>query len=272
LSRIKARFQALKAANKKAFIPFLTAGDPDLTTFSQILEGLPSAGCDLIEIGMPFSDPMADGPAIERANGRAFAAGISLPKILALVAEFRKKDSETPVILMGYANPIAAYGLNKFASDAKNAGVDGLIIADLPPEEDGELRALASAKDIDMIRLLAPTTDAKRLPVVLKEASGFLYYVSVTGITGSKQASAEPVRKALEFIRKSTNLPIAVGFGISTPQQAQGIAAYADAVVVGSAIVNRIASLLDAQNKAQKGLVKEVMTFVELLAKATHNG
>ena len=195
MSRIAARFAALRGAKKKAFIPFITAGDPDLAVFAEILAGLPGVGADLIEIGMPFSDPMADGPAIERANLRAFAAGITLKKILKLVADFRKRDSETPIILMGYANPIYAYGIGKFVVDAKGAGVDGLIVADLPPEEDFELRVPAQGQGIDIIRLVAPTTDEKRLAVVLKGASGFLYYVSVTGITGSKQVSAEPVRQ-----------------------------------------------------------------------------
>ena len=288
MSRIAERFNALKAENKKAFIPFVTAGDPDLAVFAEILARLPGAGADLIEIGMPFSDPMADGPAIERANLRAFAAGITLRKILKLVADFRQKDAATPIILMGYANPIYAYGIEKFVADAKGAGVDGLIVADLPPEEDAELRGPAQRQGIDMIRLVTPTTDEKRLAVILngagavavaplgaeqsrpQKATGFLYYVSVTGITGSKQASADPVRRAVGNIRPHTLLPVAVGFGISTPEQARGIAACADAVVVGSAIVNRIASNLDEKNKAKAGLVKDVLAFVETLAKATH--
>ena len=272
MSRISTRFAALAAAHKKAFIPFITAGDPDLATCAEILNGLPRAGADLIEIGMPFSDPVADGPAIERANLRAFAAGIKLGKILTLVADFRTQDNETPIILMGYANPIYAYGIEKFAADAHSAGVDGLIIADLPPEEDSELRAATQKHGIDIIRLVTPTTDKKRLATVLNGASGFLYYVSVTGITGSKQVSVEPVRRAVETIKQHTTLPIAVGFGISTPAQAQEIAACADAVVVGSAIVNRIASNLDAQNKPKAGLVNDVLGFVETLANAAHRG
>jgi tryptophan synthase alpha chain len=272
VSRISARFAALKVANKKAFIPFISAGDPDIATFAQLLASLPKAGCDLIEIGMPFSDPMADGPAIERANLRAFAAGITMQKILQQVAVFRERDNETPLILMGYANPIYSYKIDKFVNDAKKAGVDGLIIADLPPEEDAELRDPASKAGIDIIRLVAPTTDAKRLTTILKGATGFLYYVSVTGITGSKEVSAEPVKRALEAIRTQSTLPVAVGFGISTPEQAKEIAAVADAVVVGSAIVNRIASNLDAQNKVKPGLINDVLSFVEALAKATHNG
>jgi tryptophan synthase alpha chain len=272
VSRIAARFAALKAAHKKAFIPFITAGDPDLATFAELLAGLPKAGCDLIEIGMPFSDPMADGPAIERANNRAFAGGITLGKILGCVAAFRKQDSEIPIILMGYANPVYSYGIEKFVADAKQAGVDGLIIADLPPEEDRELRKPAAMQNIDIIRLVTPTTDAKRLATILDGANGFLYYVSVTGVTGSKQASTEPVRRAVADIRKQSALPVAVGFGITTPEQAGEIAGVADAVVVGSAIVNRIASNLDAQNKAKPGLVKDVLDFVAALAKAAHAG
>ena len=271
MSRIAPRFAALKAANKKAFIPFITAGDPDLSTFAELLAGLPKAGCDLIEIGMPFSDPMADGPAIERANLRAFAAGIKLSKILSLVGDFRKNDNETPIILMGYANPIYAYGIDKFTLDAKNAGVDGLIIADLPPEEDTELHAAAQKNGIDIVRLVTPTTDEKRLTRILDGASGFLYYVSVTGVTGNKQASAAPVRTAVASIRPHSTLPVAVGFGISTPEQAKEIAACADAVVVGSAIVNRIASYLDPENKPKVGLVNDVLGFVETLANAAHS-
>jgi tryptophan synthase alpha chain len=272
MSRIASRFAALKAANKKAFIPFITAGDPDLSIFAELLAGLPKAGCDLIEIGMPFSDPMADGPAIERANLRAFAAGIKMDKTLHLVADFRKQDKETPIILMGYTNPIYAYSLEKFMVAASAAGVDGLILPDLPPEEDTELRLAAQNHNIDLVRLVAPTTDEQRLPVVLDGASGFLYYVSITGITGSKQASVEPVRKAVEAIRRQSSLPVAVGFGITTPEQAQEIAKTADAIVVGSAIVNRIAANLDTNNKAKPDLVKDVLEFVETLALATHKG
>lgn len=271
MSRIATRFAALKTAKKKAFIPFITAGDPDLASFAQLLAGLPQAGADLIEIGMPFSDPMADGPAIEKANLRAFAAGISLIKILKLVTDFRKTDGDTPIILMGYANPIYGYGIQKFVSDAKAAGVDGLIIADLPPEEDRELREAAAKQNIDIIRLVTPTTDSKRLTIILNGASGFLYYVSVTGITGSKQAVAEPVREAVEAIRRQSQLPVAVGFGISTPDMARDIAAVADAAVVGSAIVNRIASNLGADNKAKGQLITDVLGFVATLAEATHN-
>ncbi|MDR3448646.1 MAG: tryptophan synthase subunit alpha [Alphaproteobacteria bacterium] len=264
MSRIAIRFAALKAAHKKAFIPFITAGDPDLATFAKILAGLPKAGADLIEIGMPFSDPMADGPAIEKANLRAFAGGIKLKKIIDAVRDFRAGDKDTPIILMGYANPLYAYGLDKFAKDAKDAGVDGLIIADLPPEEDGQLRAMAGG--LDIIRLVTPTTDAARLKTILNGASGFLYYVSVTGITGSKQADATPVQKAVAAIRAQSNLPVAVGFGISTPEAARAIAAVADGVVVGSAIVNRIAVALEQKTD----IIHDVIGFVETLANAAH--
>lgn len=270
MTRIEKRFAALRAAGRKAFIPFISAGDPDLETFAHILAGLPQAGCDFIEIGMPFSDPMADGPAIERANLRAFAAGITMKKIIAAVAAFRRVDAETPIILMGYINPILSYGIDTFAADAQNAGVDGLIIADLPPEEDSALRAAAQKHGIDIVRLVAPTTDENRLATILNGAGGFLYYVSVAGITGSKQAAAEPVARAVAAIRPHTSLPVAVGFGITTPEQAHDIAAVADGVVVGSAIVNRIAANLDGDNKPKQGLTADVLGFVATLADAAH--
>ncbi len=270
MSRIDARFAALKATKKKAFISFTSAGDPDFETFAEILEGLPAAGVDLIEIGMPFSDPVADGPIIERGNLRAFKAGIRTKKIFAFVEEFRKKDNETPVVLMGYANPVYSCGVEKFAAAAKKAGVDGMIIADLPPEEDSDLRAAAKAQGLDVIRLITPTTDEKRLQTVLMGAGGFLYYVSVAGTTGSKQALTASVKRAVEAIRPKSKLPVAVGFGISTPDAAREIAKTADAVIVGSAIVNRIAANLDAKGNAKRGLVEDVLGFVGTLAKAAH--
>lgn len=263
--RIAARFAALKAQKRSGFVSFITAGDPDIATCAKILAGLPKAGVDIIELGMPFSDPMADGPAIQAANLRAFAAGITLPKVLELVRGFRKQDQETPIVLMGYYNPIYRYGGDKFLRDAKDAGADGLIIVDLPPEEDSELREPAAKLGLNFIRLVTPTTDAERLPVVLKNASGFLYYVSITGITGTKDVSANPVRKAVETLRKSTALPVAVGFGITTPEQARAIGQFADGVVVGSAIVNRIAAGLDAKGKVKPGLVEDVLGFVKTL-------
>lgn len=265
-SRIAARFAKLKAEKRPAFITFTTAGDPDLETCAKILEGLPRAGVDLIEIGMPFSDPMADGPAIQVANLRAFKAGITLPKIFDLVRGFRRSDNETPIILMGYYNPIYCYGTDKFMTEAKDAGADGLIIVDTPPEEDIDLCLPAIEHGLNFIRLVTPTTDSKRLPVVLKNASGFLYYVSITGITGTKEADTGPVRTSIEFIRKSTDLPIVVGFGINTPEQARAMGKVADGVVVGSSIVKRIAANLDADDKAKPGLVEDVLGFVKTLA------
>jgi tryptophan synthase alpha chain len=261
--RIKARFAALKAKKQSGFVTFIAAGDPDLETCGKLIAGLPKAGVDIIEIGMPFSDPMADGSAIQLANMRAFKAGIKLARILDLVKNSRKQDDETPIVLMGYYNPIYRYGVDKFLRDAKAAGVDGLIIVDLPPEEDEELCRPAVEAGINFIRLVTPTTDANRLPAVLGHASGFLYYVSVAGITGTKKVNADSVRNALTELRRSTDLPVAVGFGISTPEEAKSIASFADAVVVGSAIVNRIAGNLDTNGKAKSGLVEDVLKFVE---------
>lgn len=290
-TRIEKRFADLKAKGRKAFVTFITAGDPDLDTCAKLLAGLPQAGADIIELGVPFSDPMADGPAIQLANLRAFKAGIRLTRVLGLVRGFRKGDRETPIVLMGYYNPIYAYGVEKFLTDAKKAGVDGLIVVDLPPEEDAELcdparrsrgcvgqaepdprRAVApeTSHGFDFIRLVTPTTDARRLPAVLKSASGFLYYVSIAGITGTKAADNSAVGAAVAKLRRATKLPVAVGFGITTPRQAKKIAALADGAVVGSAIVTRIAANLDRKGKAKAGLVKDVLGFVRDLAKAVH--
>jgi tryptophan synthase alpha chain len=269
--RIATRFSALKDKNQCGLITFTTAGDPDIETFTKLLMGLPKAGVDLIEIGMPFSDPMADGPPIQLANQRAFKAGIKLGKIIDIVRDFRRHDDVTPVILMGYYNPIYVYGVDRFLQDIKVAGVDGLIIADLPPEEDEEVCIPALRCGLNFIRLVTPTTDSKRLQVILKNASGFLYYVAVTGITGSKAAGADMVGRSVAAIRPHTALPVAAGFGITTPEQARAIAQHADAVVVGSAIVNRIAANLDKEGKAGQALVADVLGFVECLAKAVHN-
>lgn len=268
-SRIAARFASLKQQKKTALVTFITAGDPDLETCAKILAGLPKAGVDFIELGMPFSDPMADGPIIQMANLRAFKAGMNAHRYLDLVRNFRKTDNETPIVLMGYYNPIFAYGVEKFLADAKVAGIDGLIVVDLPPEEDAELCDPAVKHDLNFIRLVTPTTDAKRLPAVLKNASGFLYYVSMAGVTGSKAVSSTPVEKAITDLRKSTDLPVVVGFGITTPEQVKQLAKSADGVVVGSAIINRIAASLDAEGRAKLGLVDDVLTFVESLAKGT---
>ena len=266
LSRITARFASLKAQNRPAFVSFITAGDPDLVTSAQLLAGLPKAGVDILEIGVPFSDPMADGVAIQAANNRAFKAGISLPKVLDLVRGFRQTDAETPVVLMGYYNPIYAYGPEKFLGDAKAAGVDGLIVVDLPPEEDSELCEPAKKHGLNFIRLVTPTTDAVRLPAVLRNASGFLYYVSVTGITGQKKADAGALRAAVATLREKSDLPIAVGFGITSAEQARAIGVFADGVVVGSAIVGRLAANLDETGKAKAGLVDDVLAYVRELA------
>jgi tryptophan synthase alpha chain len=269
--RIAARFTALKAKKQSGLVTFITAGDPDLATCEKILHGLPGTGVDIVELGMPFSDPMADGAAIQAANLRALKAGMNLAKVLELARSFRKQDPETPLVLMGYYNPVFRYGTEKFLQDAKTAGVDGLIIVDLPPEEDHEVCAPAAQAGLNFIRLVTPTSDAARLPAILKNASGFLYYVSVAGITGSKKSNPEPVRKALEQVRKHTDLPVAVGFGIATPDEARAIASFSDAVVVGSAIVTRIAENLDTQGKAKKTLADNVLGFTSELAKAAHD-
>ncbi|MGB1547716.1 MAG: tryptophan synthase subunit alpha [Alphaproteobacteria bacterium] len=263
--RIDARFAALKAEGRAGFIAFITAGDPDAVTSFALLEGLPKAGADFIELGMPFSDPMADGPAIQASSQRALKSGANLRKTLDMVARFRKKDAETPIILMGYYNPIYVYGVDRFLEDALKAGVDGLIVVDLPPEEDRELCLPAKKVGLPFIRLAAPTTDAKRLPKVLENASGFLYYVSITGITGTKTAPGKAVEKAVAHLREHTKLPIAVGFGIRTPELAEEIAACADAVVVGSALVQKIEEGL-ACGKSADDLVARALQFVESLA------
>ena len=269
-TRIAERFAALKAAGRAAMIPFVTAGDPDAATAAAILARLPGAGADLIEIGMPFSDPMADGPSIQRAGGRALAAGQTMAKTLAMVREFRRADRRTPIVLMGYFNPIYRYGTAAFAAEAAAAGVDGLIVVDLPPEEDAELREPAEEAGLALIRLVAPTTDEARLHQILANCDGFIYYVSVTGITGTKSAAREEIARGLERIRKVTSLPVAVGFGVRSPDQAAEIAGIADAVVVGSAIVERIGDSLDAAGKPGASSEDAVVAFVRALADAVH--
>ena len=266
-SRIRRRFEALKAQGRGGLITFLTAGDPNLDTSREILFGLPGAGADIIELGMPFSDPMADGPAIQAGSLRALKAGMTLKKTLALVADFRAQDPDTPVVLMGYFNPIYIYGIEAFVTDAHAAGVDGLIIVDLPPEEVDELWKPAAAAGIDFIFLTAPTSDDERLPVIVKRASGFVYYVSITGITGTRSADLADVEDAVRRLRRHTDLPIGVGFGIKTPDQARGIASVADAAVVGSALVDIIAGNLDGDGKAGPGLVDGVLGLVSELAR-----
>ena len=267
--RIYQTFQNLKQQNRKGFVSFITAGDPDLDLSLQIMQGLPAAGVDIIELGMPFSDPMADGPAIQLASQRAINAGVTLQKVLDMVRQFRATNQTTPIVLMGYYNPIHAYGSDKFLADAKSAGVDGLIIVDLPPEEDSELCLPAQRHGIHFIRLVTPTADAARLKVILQNASGFLYYVSVTGITGTKQASEEPIQQAMAMIRAQTDLPVVVGFGVNTPESVKTIGQLADAVVVGSAIVSQIAGQLDAKGKAKAGLVEHTLKFVRELTGVT---
>lgn len=271
MSRIEQRFAKLKDENRTAFVSFVMAGDPKPDTFAKLLKGLPAAGVDVIEIGMPFTDPMADGPAIQLAGQRALAAGQTLKKTLADIATFRKGDDETPIVLMGYYNPIFNHGVAAFLTDAKAAGVDGLIVVDLPPEEDAELCIPAREAGIDFIRLATPTTDEARLPTVLKNTSGFVYYVSVNGITGDKSADTSAVEAAIARIKAKTDLPVVVGFGIRTPEQGAALAGVADGVVVGSAIIETIAGRLDRKGGPKVGLVKNVTAFVKSLADAVHS-
>ena len=266
MSRISRRFDSLRAEGRAALVTFITAGDPDLATSAKLLAGLPAAGADLIEFGMPFSDPMADGPSIEAAGHRALKAGASLRKILAMATEFRSGDSDTPLILMGYFNPIYSYGVARFAFDAVAAGVDGVIVVDLPPEVDAELRGPAVAAGLEVIRLATPTTDSVRLPRVLEGAGGFLYYVAIAGVTGTKRAAIGDIASAVERLKASTALPVAVGIGIRDPEAAAAVARHADASVVGSAIVDRIAAGLDGEGKARPSLVSDVLAFVATLA------
>ena len=265
-TRIARRFAALKEEGRAGLIAFVSAGDPDPEISNTILAGLPGAGADLIELGMPFSDPMADGPAIQASSGRALAAGMTLNKTLAMVRAFRKIDNETPIILMGYFNPIYIYGVADFLKDAKEAGVDGLIIVDLPPEEDAELCKPALEAGINFIYLTTPTTDEARLPRVLKNAGGFVYYVSITGVTGTATAAVSHIEAAVNRIARHTDLPIAVGFGIKTPDQAARVARIADAVVVGSALVGKVVENLDESGNPGPDLVKSVLDFVRDLA------
>ncbi len=267
MSRLAARFEALKTEGRPGLVTFVTAGDPDIATSQAILDGLPAAGADIIELGMPFTDPMADGPAIQAGGLRALKAGTTLAKTLDMVKQFRTKDTATPIVLMGYYNPIYIMGVDKFCADAKAAGVDGLIIVDLPPEEAQELVKPARANGIDFIVLTTPTTDDVRLPAVLGNASGFVYYVSIAGITGTASADNTAIAASIARIRRHTKLPIAVGFGIKTPAMAAEVGEMADASVVGSAIVSAIAENLDADGKAKPGLADKVHSFVGSLAK-----
>jgi tryptophan synthase alpha chain len=266
-TRIAARFAELKREGRSAFITFLMAGDPDPATSLEIIKALPKAGADIIEIGMPFTDPMADGPAIQASGLRALKAGMTLRKTLDMVRAFRKGDDGTPLVLMGYYNPIYIYGVDQFLADAKSAGVDGLIIVDLPPEEDTELCLPAMKAGLNFIRLATPTTDDRRLPAVLANTSGFVYYVSITGITGSASADAAAVGEAVGRIKRHTRLPVCVGFGIRTPEAARGIAQNADGAVVGTALVDALRASLDAEGRAT---AKTVTAVADLAASLAH--
>ncbi|MCK0069241.1 tryptophan synthase subunit alpha [Kordiimonas laminariae] len=272
MSRLKPCFEALKAEDRAAFVTYVQAGDPNREISTEIFKGLPAAGADIIELGMPFSDPAADGPAIDRAAQRSLAAGASMKQTLQMVREFREENDSTPIVLMGYFNPVYAYGVERFCSDAAEAGVDGLIVVDLPPEEDDELRIPANAKGIDIIRLATPTSDDERLPAVLNGASGFVYYVAVAGVTGGKSATADDIGTAVQRIKSHTGLPVAVGFGIRTPEQAAAVAARADAAVVGSAIVDLIEAGINDDGTIRDGVVQEVLDFTRELADGVKSG
>ena len=263
MSRIEARFAELKREGRKAFVAYVMAGDPDYDTSLDVVRGLPGAGVDVIELGLPFTDPMADGPAIQLAAQRALEAGMTLRKTLELVKAFREQDDTTPIVLMGYYNPIYSMGVETFLAEAKAAGIDGLIVVDLPPEEDDELCLPAAKAGLNFIRLATPTTDDKRLPKVLQNSSGFVYYVSITGITGAAAANAAKVGPEIARIKAATDLPVCVGFGIRTPEAAQELASVSDGAVVGSAIVQELAA---GKSPAQ------VLEFVAALADGAHKG
>ncbi len=262
MSRIDAKFAALRAEGRKAFVAYIMAGDPDLDTSLAIMKGLPASGVDVIELGMPFTDPMADGPTIQAAGQRALAGGQTLQKTLDMVAAFRRGDQTTPVVMMGYYNPIYSRGVDRFLVDAKAAGVDGLIVVDLPPEEDAELCLPAQKAGLNFIRLATPTTDDRRLPKVLQNTSGFVYYVSITGITGAAAAQSAEVAPEVARIKARTDLPVIVGFGIRTPEAARAIASVADGCVVGTAIVKQI---------EERRPVPEILGFVRGLAEGAHS-
>jgi tryptophan synthase alpha chain len=270
-TRIDTRFAELRKQERSAFVTFLMAGDPDPATSLAIIKALPKAGADIIEIGMPFTDPMADGRVIQAAGLRALKAGMTLIKTLQMIRDFRKDDGSTPIVLMGYYNPIYIYGVEKFLDDAKAAGIDGLIVVDLPPEEDSELCIPAMKAGLNFIRLATPTTDDKRLPAVLANTSGFVYYVSITGITGSAAANAAAVGEAVGRIKRHTSLPVCVGFGIRTPDAARGIAERSDGAVVGSALVDVLSGSLDAEGKATATTVKAVADLAASLAEGVRS-
>ncbi|KRA65755.1 tryptophan synthase subunit alpha [Caulobacter sp. Root655] len=266
-NRIDHRFAALKAENRAGFVAYIMAGDPDLATALDILKGLPAAGADIIELGLPFSDPMAEGPTIQRASQRALANGVKTRAVLDMVRAFREQDIETPVILMGYLNPILSYGFDRFAHDAAEAGVDGLIVVDCPPEEADSLVDALDAYGLSLIRLATPTTDDVRLAVVVRRTSGFVYYVSVAGVTGVKSAEASDVAPAVARVKAASGLPVAVGFGIRTPAQAAAVARVADAAVVGSALVDEI----EAAARLNENVTEKVLSKASELAKAVRS-
>ncbi len=270
-TRIDTRFVELKREGRAGLVTFITAGDPDFETSLAILKALPEAGADVIELGVPFTDAMADGPPIQASSLRALAAGQTLKKTVAMAREFRKNNNETPIVLMGYYNPIYIYGVEKFLKDAKDAGVDGLIVVDLPPEEDEELCLPAMKAGINFIRLATPTTDDKRLPAVLKNTSGFVYYVSIAGVSGAAAPETPRVIEAVERIKRHTKLPIAVGFGLKTPAHARAVAEGADAAVVGSALVEAVRTSLDKDSRATPATVKAVTTLVSALAEGVRS-
>jgi tryptophan synthase alpha chain len=266
MSRIERRFAKLREEGRAGLVIFLTAGDPDPDTSLALFEGLAAAGADLVEIGMPFSDPMADGPTIQAAGQRALKRGMTLRKTLAMMRRLRERDPDTPYVLMGYYNPIYRYGAEAFARDAVAAGIDGAIVVDLPPEEDEELAGPARAAGLDIIRLATPTSDEARLPAIVTHASGFIYYVAITGITGTRSADDASVRAAVARLRRFTDLPVAVGFGIKTPAQAAEVAKTAEAAVVASVLVDRLALNLDPSGNAKPGLVDAVLADIRALA------
>lgn len=270
MTRIDQTFARLKTQGRGGLITFITAGDPDYETSLAMLKGLPAAGADIIELGMPFSDPMADGPAIQASSLRALRAGQTMKKTLSMVRDLRKEDQVTPIVLMGYYNPIYMYSVDRFTADASEAGADGLIIVDMPPEEDEELRPAAAAKGLNFIRLATPTTDARRLPVVLANTSGFVYYVSIAGITGTAAPDVSSVGAHVQRIKAHTDLPIAIGFGVKTPEQVRDMAQLAEGVVVGSALVSAIADTLDEAGKATSETKPRMLGLVEYLSEPLH--
>ena len=269
MNRIEQCFARAKSEKRAAFGVFISAGDPDLKTSQEILLALPDCGVDFVELGMPFSDPMADGKAIQASSQRALKAGATLEKTLKIAGAFRKKHPEVPLILMGYFNPIYIYGTERFIDEAKKIGVDGVLVVDLPPEEDSELYLPAKAKGLDMIRLITPTSDEARLKKILKDAKGFVYYVSITGITGAQSASADSIKKAVNRIKAVTPLPCVVGFGMRSPEQIAQAAPYVDGVVVGSAIVETIASSLDKNDALGHNTIDKTLALTLKLAKST---